>query len=142
VLFVSTFVVGVVSTSVSVLVATQMLSSHGLSVSLFDPLIILPVLGAALYLGLVSVFALGVGALLRSGAGGIAVVLGALILPVVFPMLPGQWAVDVAPFLLSNAGAALFLPVDLELWQGLLVVLGWIIVFLGSAGILLKRRDA
>lgn len=143
VLFACTFVVGLVSTVGSFFVAAPMLSGQGLSASLFDPLIFLPVLGAALYLALVSVFALGIGAILRSGAGGIAAALGTLLLlPIVFAMIPGTWATDVSPYLISNAGTALFSTAGMEAWKGLLIVLGWIAVALGLAATLLKRRDA
>jgi len=143
VLFVSTLAVGLLSTIGSFIVAAPILSGQGLSVSLFDPLVFRPVLGAALYLALVAVFALGVGASLRSGAGGIAAALGILLLlPIVPAMIPGAWATSVSPYLISNAGVALFATTGMEPWQGLLIVLGWIVVAFGFATILLKRRDA
>jgi len=144
VLFACTFAVGVVSTVGSFLVAAPMLAGQGLSVSLFDSAVVLPLLGASLYLGLIAVFALGIGTILRSSAGGIAAALGALLLlPIVLSMIPAQWAMDVSPYLLSNAGTALFsTTATMEPWQGLLVVLGWIVAVVGLAAVLLKKRDA
>ena len=147
VLVVCTFVVGLISTVGSALVAMAMLSGQGITASFSDPDLLLPLLGGALYLALVSVFALGVGAILRSSAGGIAAALGiVLLLPIVLSMIPAVWAADLAPYLLSNAGLASF-GLDLggaglEAWQNILIVLGWVAVSLVGAAVLLKRRDA
>lgn len=147
VLFVCTFVVGLISTVGSCLVAAPILAGKGISASLTDPDVVLPLLGGALYLALVSVFALGVGAILRSSAGGIAAALGIiLLLPIVLSMIPAGWAADLAPYLLSNAGLAI-VGLDsglagLEVWQNLLIVLVWVAVSLTGAAMLLKRRDA
>lgn len=147
VLVVCTFVVGLASTVGSALVAMLMLAGEGITPSLTDPDLLLPLLGGALYLALVSAFALGVGAILRSSAGGIAAALGiVLLLPIVLSMIPAEWAADLAPYILSNAGLAFF-GLDLggaglEVWQNVLIVLGWVAVSLAGAAVLLKRRDA
>ncbi|MBC7441473.1 MAG: ABC transporter permease [Ramlibacter sp.] len=148
VLFVTTFLVGLASTLGSYLVASGVLARQGLHASLFDPTVLLPVLGGALYLGLIAVFALGVGTIVRSGAGGIAVVLGiVLLLPMVLQLIPTAWAASVLPYLVSNAGINMFglmsfSQVPIEWWVDLLVVLGWLAVSLVGASVLLKRRDA
>ncbi|WEO76956.1 ABC transporter permease subunit [Cryobacterium sp. SO2] len=147
VIFVCTFVVGLISTVGSFFVAAPILAGKGISAALTDPDLLLPLLGGALYLALVSVFALGVGAILRGSAGGIAAALGViLLLPIVLSMIPAQWATDLSPYLLSNAGLASF-GLDLgsagfEVWQNVLIVLGWVAVSLAGAAVLLKRRDA
>ena len=148
VLLVCTFLVGLVSTVASYLVASPILAGQGLSAGITDPDLFLPLLGGALYLALVSVFALGVGAILRSSAGGIAAALGILLLlPIALLMIPAEWAADVMPYLVSNAGLGIFGlnafgPPLAEVWQNLLVVLGWVAVSLVGAAVLLKRRDA
>ena len=147
VIFVCTFIVGLVSTVGSYLVALPILAGKGISAGLTDPDLLLPLLGGALYLALVAVFALGVGAILRSSAGGIAAALGiVLLLPIVLSMIPAEWVADLVPYLLSNAGLAIF-GLDLgsegfEVWQNILIVLGWVAVSLAGAAVLLKRRDA
>jgi ABC-2 type transport system permease protein len=98
-------------------------------------------------LALLSIFALGVGAVLRNSAGGIAAVLGILLLlSTLWSLIPGDWARDAMPYLLSNAGAGFFSPGGmggpLEPWQSLLVILAWVAASLVSAALLLKRRDA
>ncbi|MGY4858329.1 ABC transporter permease subunit [Cryobacterium sp. AP23] len=148
VLFVCTFVVGLVSTVASYLVASPMLAGKGISAGITDPDLFLPLLGGALYLALVSVFALGIGAILRSSAGGIAAALGILLLlPIAMLMIPAEWAADSMPYLISTAGLGIFGlnafgPPLAELWQNVLVVLGWVTVSLAGAAVLLRRRDA
>lgn len=148
VLGVSTFVVGLVAMVSAFGVVSVIYAPHGISASLLDPDVLLPLLGAALYLALVAVFALGVGTILRSSAGGIAAVLGLiLLLPTVLQMIPADWAHDMSPYLLSAAGIAMFGQMSFEaagfgFWQNLGIVLAWVAVALGGAALLLRRRDA
>ncbi|MGO4689590.1 ABC transporter permease subunit [Glaciibacter sp. 2TAF33] len=146
VLFTATYVVGLVGILASFMVASPILAAKGIHGSLFDGDVIVPILGGALYLALIAVFALGVGAILRSSAGGIAASLGTLlVLPVIFQLIPADWAADVVPYLVSNAGFAMFgagMGSPLEPWQGFTVLAGWIVVAIGAAAVLLKRRDA
>jgi len=130
--------------------------SQGLAVGLDEPGLALALAGAALYLGLTAVFALGLGTLLRSAAGGIAAALGViLVIPTIVPLiaLAFEWVNDIAPYLISNAGAAMSrLPSAeavptmgqtlLEPWVGALVVLAWSAMSLTLGAIALRRRDA
>jgi len=132
--------------------------SQGLAVGLDEPGLALALAGAALYLGLTAVFALGLGTLLRAAAGGIATVLGIiLVIPTVLPLLAlaFDWVNDIAPYMISNAGAAMAQlpseetqPADplmqtlLEPGVGALVVLAWTLVSLALGAIVLRRRDA
>lgn len=146
VLFLATFVVGVLSTFGSFLVAMPILAAQGLSASLFDPNILIPLLGASLYLALVAVFALGIGAIVRSSAGGIAAALGIVVLlPMILGMIPAPGVQALSPFLISNAGIEMFAQSGfgtLDPLQNLLVVLAWVTVSIAGAAALLKRRDA
>ncbi|WP_308799620.1 ABC transporter permease subunit [Agromyces silvae] len=150
VLFVSTFIVGLLATVGAYGVTSIVVAGHGVSVSLLEPAILLPVLGAALYLALVAVFALAIGTILRSSAGGIAAVLGLiLLLPTVLQMIPAEWPGEVIPYLIGSAGTGIFMSTtawpagdELGAWVSLFVVLGWVAVAMGGALALLKRRDA
>ncbi len=148
VLFGTTFVVGLAANLGSYMVSSLVLSRQGLGVSIAEPGVFLPVLGGALYLALIAVFALGVGTIVRSGAGGIAVVLGiVLLLPMMLQLISAPWAAAVLPYLVSNAGINMFglmsfSQVPIEWWVDLLVVLGWLAVSLVGAAAVLKRRDA
>lgn len=148
VLFGATFLVGLAATLGAYLVGRLFLAGSGIAAPLTDPDVLRAVLGGALYLALVAVFALGVGTVVRSSAGGIAVVLGIiLILPTVLQLIPAAWATDLVPYLLSDAGLGALglqsgIPGGLEPWQQLLVVLGWVAAALAAGAILMKRRDA
>jgi ABC-2 type transport system permease protein len=150
VLFVTTFIVGLIANLGAFLVASVVFAGNDVSASIAEPAVFLPLLGGALYLALVAVFALGVGTMLRSSAGGIATVLGVmLLLPTVLQMIPAEWAHDVVPYLLSSAGLGIFTsptaePAGDELgaWLNLLIVLAWVGASIAGAAVLLKRRDA
>ena len=151
VLFVSTFVVGLVANLAAFLTSSIVFAGVDVSANLFDGDVLLSLAGGALYLALVAVFALGVGTMLRSSAGGIAAVLGLLLLlPTVLQLIPADWAHDMVPYLLSNAGMTMFGTIGADpaaivgpnAWQSLLVVLAWVGVSLAGATVLLKRRDA
>lgn len=132
------------------------LDSQGIAVGLDEPGLALALAGAAVYLGLTAVFALGLGTLLRSSAGGIAAALGViLVIPTVLPLvsLAVDWVDEVAPYIFSNAGVAMArLPSQesseemgqllLEPAIGGLVALAWTLVSLTLGAIALRRRDA
>ena len=151
VLFAATFVVGLVSAFGSLAIAMPILAGQGIQADFGDGTLLGDLLLSALYLALVAVFALGVGTILRSSAGGIAAALGViLLLPTVLQVFAGltqaEWAADLMPYLLSNAGTGMFTPSfdgsGLEQWQNLLVVLVWVAVSIVGGAVLLKRRDA
>lgn len=120
------------------------LAERGLDVPLGDPTLLGQLLGGPTYLALVAVFALGIGTLLRSSAGGIIVVIAViLVLPVLVVLLPTDIAEAVTPALLSTAGeqiAGLGRGV-LEYWQAMAVAVAWAAGSLIPAALVLKRRD-
>ena len=144
----ATFVVGIVSVFASMLVAAPALAGAGIHADFGDAGLYTSLAGGALYLTLMGLVSLGIGTMLRSAAGGIAASLGLiLVLPIIVPMIPADWAMDVAPYLPSNAGQQMFglssMGVEaFEPWQALLVVLAWVAAALLGGALLLKRRDA
>lgn len=145
VLFGFTFLVGLLSVIASFLVAAPILGAKDISANLFDGAVLLPLLGNALFLALIAVFAIGIGTIVRSSAGGIASALGIiLLLPTVVGLFSFlvDWVADIVPFLFTSAGAQMIAPTTMESWQAFLVVLAWVAVSLGTAALLLKRRDA
>ena len=65
------------------------------------------VIGSALYLAVAALLGLGLGALLRSTAGGIAALFGLLFgVQLAAGFLPGSWADDVGKYLPATAGQA------------------------------------
>ncbi|MEV6485849.1 ABC transporter permease [Streptomyces sp. NPDC051576] len=104
-------------------------------------------LGAGLYLGLVGVIGTALGALLRSVAGGISVLVATLMLvPGLISLLPSSWQDNISPYLPSNAGEAMFAlthdSTTLSPGAGLLVFLGWTALALAGAAYRLVRTDA
>lgn len=143
VLFVFTFVVGLVSVVGSFLIAAAILGTSDLVSSFGDAL--LPLLGNALFLALIAVFSVGIGTILRSSAAGIATSLGIiLLLPTVVGLfsLAIDWVTEIVPFLFTSAGSNMVSPGSMESGPASLVVLGWVAVSLGLAALLLKSRDA
>ncbi|MET9089513.1 ABC transporter permease [Streptomyces sp. NPDC004237] len=103
-------------------------------------------LGAGLYLGLVGVIGTALGALLRSVAGGISVLVATLMLiPGLISLLPTSWQDDISPYLPSNAGESMFAlthdTTGLSPGAGLLVFLGWTALTLAGAAYRLLRSD-
>ncbi|NNC10855.1 ABC transporter permease subunit [Planctomonas sp. JC2975] len=160
VLAVVVFVVGIVTEGVSAILATVIFHARGLEADLTAPSVLLPLLGGALYLTLIAVLAFAIGSVLRSSAGGIATILGMLlVLPVVAGLIAGltqaKWVANVASFLPASAGDTLYAYtppnsthvevsngiISLEAWQGGLVLLAWVVVVTILGAILTKRRD-
>jgi ABC-2 type transport system permease protein len=117
-------------------------------VALGDPGVTRAVVGAGLYLTVLGLFALAIGALIRHTAGAISVVIGVvLVLPILASLLPGDWGAHVNAYLPEQAGSLVYVAREhsdqlLSAWQGFGVLCLWTAVLLGAAAYLLRRRDA
>jgi ABC-2 type transport system permease protein len=141
----ATFVLMLASAFVAFLLGQQALGSHGTTLS--APHALRAVIGVALYLTVIAVFAVGLGFILRSTAGGIAALFGLLlVLPGLGHLLPATWQPHVLPYLPSNAGAGVYSvqtePGMLSTWTGFAVLCAWAVAALLLGGYLLRRRDA
>jgi ABC-2 type transport system permease protein len=140
-------VVGEMLSFAAFFVGRAIITSH-LKVALGDPGVVRAVLGAGLYLALLGLFALGVGAILRHTAGAITAVLGiVLVLSNLTGLLPDGWGSHVNAWMPTNAGALIMQPRPgpddlLSGWQGLAVFAGWTALLLTIASVLFARRDA
>jgi len=157
VLAVSTFVVSAVSTWIGVLISTPLQAGNGVEADLGDPSVFMPILGSSVYVTLLALLAFGIGLLVRSSAGGIAITLGILlVLPVILSLLgsliDAQWILDVSRFLPSDAGAQLYAysssgpapdqpGVVLNGWGGFGVLLAEVVVVGGAAIAAARTRD-
>ncbi|GAA1022635.1 ABC transporter permease [Acrocarpospora pleiomorpha] len=143
--------IALVVSTVGVLVAFSIgmfgLDGQPIALSLGDDGVLRGLLGAGLYLGLVAMFGVALGSLIRSTAGGIAALVGVtLLLPVVAIMLPNSFFDTVGPYFFSNAGEAVYSLTEsagsLSPGAGLAVLAGWVAVVLAAAAFRLKRTDA
>jgi hypothetical protein len=125
----------------------SILARAHLSVPLGDPGVARAVIGGALYLAVAALIGLGLGALLRSTAGGIAALFGLLFgVQLAAGFLPGSWADDVGKYVPTTAGQAVTLvhpdPVSsLPPWTGFGVFCGYAAVLLGLAALRMRRGD-
>ncbi len=132
---------------IAFLVGQTLLSSRHLDTTLSAPGVIRMVLGTGLYLTVVGLLGVAIGALIRNTAGGIATVFGLLwMLPVLAEALPSSWSNVIGPYLPSTAGQALVSlhqeAHTLAPWTGFLVFCLYALAALAGAAVLLKRRDA
>ncbi|MGW4567823.1 ABC transporter permease [Streptomyces sp. NPDC004561] len=139
-------VVGTVGAFVAFLIGSQIVSGTPAALSLGDAGVVRSLLGAGLYLGLVGVIGTALGALLRSVAGGISVLVASLMLvPGLISLLPSSWQNDISPYLPSHAGESVFAlthdSTTLSPGAGLLVFLGWTALALAGAAYRLRRSD-
>jgi ABC-type transport system involved in multi-copper enzyme maturation permease subunit len=141
------FVVGVAGAFGGFLIADAVVSGTPAHLGLSGSGVVRALLGAGVYLGLVGVIGTALGVLLRSVAGGISVLVAALLLvPGLVSLLPSSWQGDVAKYLPSNAGESLFSlhPATgmLSAGAGALVLLGWTALALAGGAYRLLRKDA
>jgi ABC-2 type transport system permease protein len=141
------FGIGLVGAFVTFLIDSGILSGTKAELTLSDTGVVRSLLGAGLYLGLVGVMGAALGALLRSIAGGISVLVAALMLvPGLITLLPSSWQNNIEPYLPGTAGSSMFAlhqdPNTLSPTAGFLVFALWVVLFLGAAAWRLKRADA
>ena len=120
---------------------------HILQISFGDPGVARSVIGGAVYVMLVGIFALGIGAIVRSTAGGISTFAGIFfVLPPLMNILPTSWNNAITQYLPSEAGRQLFSLThgahSLSPLAGGLLMLGYCAVVVAVAAVLLVRRDA
>ena len=158
-----TFAAGLIGAAGAVWAGNRLLAGNGYAI---DPATTLTqvrvIAGTAALTAVAAVFALGVGAILRHGAGAVTVVVTAIILPYLlaaaFPVLPAgaaDWLLRLTPaagFAIQQAipaypqVAASYTPVQgyfpLAPWAGFAVPCGYAALVLALAAVLLRRRDA
>ncbi|MFJ5265782.1 ABC transporter permease [Streptomyces sp. NPDC088387] len=131
----------------SFLIGAPVLDSKA-PVSLGDPGVLRAVAGCGLYLALLGLFALAVGALVRHTAASITVVIGfVLVITPMAGMLPGTVGEHIHAYLPTEAGFMITQQTEragdlLGPWQGLGVLALWTGALLALAALQLRRRDA
>ncbi|MFF0018017.1 ABC transporter permease subunit [Streptomyces sp. NPDC005374] len=116
--------------------------------SLSDPGVLRAVMGGGLYLAVLGLLGLGLGAVLRSSAGAIAALFGLLFVPQIFvQLMPGNWRDSIGPYLLMNAGSDIFVAsqreaASLSPWTGFGVFCLYAAIALTAGFVSITRRDA
>jgi ABC-2 type transport system permease protein len=128
--------------------ATALLSSRGGSViTLTDPGVLRTVAGSSLYLTVVVIIGLALGALLRKTAASLSVFAAVFfVIPIIVAVLPHK-ITGFALYLPTNAGGALWGDPQttahaLSPWTGFACLCGYAIVLTALAAWQLRRRDA
>jgi ABC-2 type transport system permease protein len=141
-----TFVLMLPSVLIAFFASQSILSRHHANVAWSDPGVSRAVIGAALYLTAIAVMTLGLGAIVRNTAGGIATFAAIFfVLPPLMDVLPTSWNNAISPYLPGNAGRAVIAITQdahtLSPWAGFAVLCGYALVALAVAAVLLVRRD-
>ncbi|MEU2199473.1 ABC transporter permease [Isoptericola sp. NPDC019482] len=147
---VTTALLAVVGLGAAALATASSLSADGLALDLSDGEQLRSLGGTVAYLVTVAAFSLGIGALWRSTAAGIATTIGVLtVLPLAFQALAGSaaWAQDVYAYLPTVAGERVIAtgPTPdglLSPGAGFAVLAGYAVAVLAAAAVAVRRRDA
>jgi ABC-2 type transport system permease protein len=139
-----TFVLMMVTSFVAFLGGQAFLGSHATSLGAHNVLRV--VIATGLYLTLVGMLGIAFGALIRHTAGGLATLVGVLlVLPAITDVLPSSWQDHVVKYLPSEAGHAALVvapdPTLLNPWTGMAVLFLYVIAALVASTAFLSRRD-
>jgi ABC-type transport system involved in multi-copper enzyme maturation permease subunit len=142
-----TFVLMLISGLVAFLASQSILTQHHVQTSLGHAPALRALIGSALYLAVLSVLALSLGAIVRNTAGGIALFAGLLfVVPGLVAILPTSTQNAINPYLPSNAGTTILSGTHeahtLSAWGGFGLFCGYTAIALLVAAILMRRRDA
>ena len=126
-------------------IGQSILSTHHINATFADPGVARALLGAALYLTVVGLFGLGLGAIVRNTAGGIAAFVAIMfVLPPLMNVLPASWNNAASPYLPLAAGEAIMSVTPgnhLSPWVGLALFGGYAAAALAVGAVVLVRRD-
>jgi len=147
-LTVATITVSVPAAFAAFLAGQSILGRQHLAAHLSQPGVARAVIGCALYLAVAGLLGLGLGALLRSTAGGITALFGLLFaVQLVAGFLPGSWANDVGKYTPATAGQAVTTAhpdptSSLPPWTGFGVFCAYAAILLGLGALRMRRGDA
>jgi ABC-2 type transport system permease protein len=126
-------------------VGQSILSGRHINIAFTQPGVARAVIGAALYLTVIGLFGLGLGAIVRNTAGGIALFAGILfVLPPLMNVLPTSWNNAASPYLPLEAGQAIMSITPgshLSPWVGFGLLCAYTAAAYVIAALLLRRRD-
>jgi ABC-2 type transport system permease protein len=122
-------------------------AGDGMRTSLSDPGVLRAVTGAGIYLTVLGLFGLGLGAIIRSSTGAVATLMGVLFVPsLIVTLLPQSWQDTVGAYLPMNAGETIITvhhqAHTLQPWPGFGVFCLYAAAALAAGFFLISHRDA
>src|SRR5262245_48447929 len=140
-------VVGLAGSFAGFFVFQALLSGDALQSSINEPGVARALIGCGLYLAVLGLLGLGLGAIIRASSGAIAALFGLLFVPqILVQLLPGGWKDSVGRYLPMQAGSQIFAQRPeagaLAPWTGFAVFCLYAAVALAAGFILFNRRDA
>jgi ABC-2 type transport system permease protein len=143
-----TFVLMLPSVFIAFFGSQAILSHHDiLQISLTHPGVIRAIVGGAVYLMLLGIFALALGTIVRNTAGGIAAFAAIFfVIPPLLNILPTSWNNAISQYLPDAAGRSIFSLThgahSLNPGPGLALFAGYCALAIAIAAVVLLRRDA
>lgn len=139
--------VGIFASFAAYFVFQAFISGDSLRSSIGDPGVLRAVTGGGLYLAVLGLFGLGLGAIIRSSAGAIAALFGGLFVPqLLTELLPHSWKDAIGPYLPMQAGSQILAlhheAGALAAWPGFGVFCLYTVVALAAGFVLINHRDA
>jgi ABC-type transport system involved in multi-copper enzyme maturation permease subunit len=124
----------------------SILSGRHIDIGISHPGVLRALFGAALFLTVMGLFGLGIGAIIRNTAGAIAALAGIVfVLPPIVGLLPSSIANSIEPYLPSKAGDAVWTinpdPNTLAPWTGFVLFCAYAAVAIVVAAVLMRQRD-
>lgn len=144
---VTALIIGIIASFAAFFVFQVFLSGDSLRSSIDDPGVLRAVIGGGLYLAVLGLFGLGLGAIIRASAGAIAALFGLMFVPqLLSALLPQSWRATIGPYFPVEAGGQILSahqePGNLGAWAGFGVFCLYAAVALGIGFLLISRRDA
>jgi ABC-2 type transport system permease protein len=140
-----TFALMLPAVLVAFFIGQAILARHHINTTFGAPHVARALVGAALYLTVVGLFGLGLGAIVRNTAGGIASFAAIMfVLPPLMNVLPASWNRAASPYLPLQAGEAILSTTPgghLSPWLGLGLFAAYAAAAIAVAAVLLVRRD-
>lgn len=149
ILAVISYVITTVAAVATFLIAMPVFQGIGFDLDWSTEGVLYSVFTGGLYVAGVALIGLSLGALLRNSAGGITVLVGLFFVLSIaasfLPLIPGDFWKYVPQYIPSDAGGR-FLSIGhtdgvIDPWQGGLIFLGYVLLFLIPAMIVVKKRD-
>jgi ABC-2 type transport system permease protein len=144
-----TFVLMLLASTISFFAVQLIVGEHNQQHAIGDPGALRVVIGSALFLTVLGVMTTGMGAQVRSSAGGIAMFVGVLLIArLLVKFLPSSIADSVVAYLPSSAGTTVATHTlfedahHLSPWGGLAVFCGYAALAVVAGAVVLMRRDA